>query len=100
LEGGSELKVLSPQMGGFYRSVSPEEDVLVAEGSVVDVNQPLCLLESMKVFSELKLRSFRSAAGDGLYPETSRYRITRILVEDKQTVSAGDLLFIVQPVET
>ena len=100
LEGGNELKVLSPQMGGFYRSVSPEEEMLVAEGSVVDVNQPLCLLESMKVFSELKLRSFRSAAGEGLYPETSHYRITRILAEDKQTVSAGDLLFVVQPVET
>ncbi len=54
----------------------------------------------MEVFSELKLRSFRSAAGEGLYPETSHYRITRILAEDKQTVSAGDLLFVVQPVET
>jgi len=99
LEGGTELKVLSPQMGGFYRSVSPEEDVLVMEGSVVDVNQTLCLLESMKVFSELKLRSFRSAAGGGLYPDTCQYRVSRILAEDKQTVSAGDLLFVVQPIE-
>lgn len=91
-----ELKVLSPQMGGFYRASTPEAEPLVQEGQVIDVHRPLCLMESMKVFTELSLSSFQRPDGAPLYP-VQRYRLNRVIAEDRQTVNQGDLLFVLEP---
>ncbi len=95
LEGG-ELKVLSPQMGGFYRASSPDAPPLVEEGQVIDVTQPLCLMESMKVFTELSLSSYQHPDGSPVYP-VQRYRVNRVLAADRETVNQGDLLLVLQP---
>ena len=95
----NEIKVISPQMGGFYLSPSPEEDPFVREGQVIDIEQPICLLESMKVFSEINLAHFKSDDGQLLYPQNQHYRVTRVIAEDRQTVNEGDLLFIVETVD-
>jgi acetyl/propionyl-CoA carboxylase alpha subunit/acetyl-CoA carboxylase beta subunit len=97
-EDSDEWKVLSPQMGGFYRSPSPEAELLVEEGSVINLETPLCLLESMKVFTELSLGYYKTADGECLYPKDQQFRVTRILAEDQQTVNQGDLLFVLEPV--
>lgn len=85
-------------MGGFYRSPSPETPALVEEGSVINLQTPLCLLESMKVFNEISLNSFKTLDGKSLYPEDQQFRITRVLAEDQQTVNQGDLLFVMESI--
>ena len=95
-----ELKVLSPQTGAFYRSFSPSDPVFVEEGQQIGSGQTLCLLESMKVFNELRLKAYKGGDGELLYLEDSFYRIKKIIPEDKQTVSRGDLLFVIEPEET
>ena len=35
-------------MGGFYRAPSEDDEPFVIEGQVIDVNETLCLIESMK----------------------------------------------------
>ena len=99
LEGSDELKVLSPQMGGFYRAASTEDEPFVSEGQIIDVNQTLCLLESMKVYSELSLADYKSPDGESLYLDDVKYKVTRVIAEDQSTVNQGDLLFVMQPVE-
>jgi len=99
LEGSKELKVLSPQMGGFYRAPSREDEPFVTEGKIIDVNDTLCLLESMKVFTELSLSDYKSQEGEFLYSNTVKYKITRVIAEDQNTVNQGDLLFVMLPLD-
>jgi len=99
LEGSDELKVLSPQMGVFYRAASREDEPFVIEGQIIDVNHSLCLLESMKVFTELSLADYKSPEGEALYPDDVKYKVTRVIAEDQNTVNQGDLLFVMQPVD-
>jgi len=99
LEGSEELKVLSPQMGGFYRATSQDDEPFVSEGQIIDVNQTLCLLESMKVFTELALADYKSSDGDSLYTDKVKYKVTRVIAEDHNTVNQGDLLFVMLPVD-
>ena len=54
----------------------------------------------MKVFNELRLKAYKGGDGELLYLEDSFYRIKKIIPEDKQTVSRGDLLFVIEPEET
>ena len=99
LEGSNELKVLSPQMGGFYVAASSEDEPFVSEGQIVDVNHTLCLLESMKVYTELSLSDYKSPDGESLYLNDVKYKVTRIIAEDQNTVNQGDLLFVMQPID-
>ena len=99
LEGSDELKVLSLQMGGFYRAASREDEPFVSEGQIIDVNHTLCLLESMKVFTELSLADYKSPDGESLYLDDVKYKVTRVIAEDQNTVNQGDLLFVMQPVD-
>ena len=85
-------------MGGFYRAPSQEDESFVTEGQIIDVNNTLCLLESMKVFTELSLADFKSQDGDALYSNKIKYKITRVIAEDQNTVNQGDLLFVMLPV--
>ena len=99
LEGSDELKVLSLQMGGFYRAASREDEPFVNEGQIIDVNHTLCLLESMKVYTELSLADYKSPDGESLYLDDVKYKVTRVIAEDQNTVNQGDLLFVMQPVD-
>jgi hypothetical protein len=67
-------------------------------GDVFDVNQPLCLLEAMKVFENLKLADYNAGNGTELFPPNRQFTITRVQAESGQTVNQGDLLFIVKPI--
>jgi acetyl/propionyl-CoA carboxylase alpha subunit len=97
IENSDELRVLSPRTGVFYPAPTPDDPPFVDIGSEVDVNQPLCLLEAMKVFENLKLADFNLGNGQELFPKDNRFTVTRILAESGQTVNQGDLLFIVKP---
>ena len=47
-------KVVSPLMGTFYRSPDPESGPFVEEGQHVDAGEVVCVIESMKIFTELR----------------------------------------------
>ncbi len=56
LETGSEkaIEVLSPMVGTFYSSASPDSEPYVKIGDHVEAGQTLCILEAMKLFNEIK----------------------------------------------
>ena len=75
-------KILSPMVGTFYQSPSPEEDAYVQVGSAVQADQVVCIVEAMKLFNEIE------AEVDG--------EIAEILVKDGQLVEYGQPLFLVK----
>lgn len=76
-------QVRSPMVGTFYAAADPDSPPFVQVGSNVGPSTVVCLLEAMKVFSEIKA-------------ETSG-TIERVLVRDGETVEYGQALFLVRP---
>ncbi len=76
--------VKSPLMGTFYRSPSPGEKPFVEAGQRVNASDVVCVIESMKVFTEL--RADRAGV------------VKRILVENEALVMKNqDLMEIELP---
>jgi len=75
-------KILSPMVGTYYASPSPDSPVFVKEGDVVKKGQPLAILEAMKIMNELE------AEFD--------CKILKILVDDGKPVEYDMPLFIVE----
>nr|WP_218958346.1 acetyl-CoA carboxylase biotin carboxyl carrier protein [Heyndrickxia oleronia] len=75
-------KIVSPMVGTFYQSPSPDADVYVKVGSTVQSNTVVCIVEAMKLFNEIE------AEVDG--------EIVEILVKDGQLVEYGQPLFLVK----
>ncbi len=75
-------KILSPMVGTYYASPSPDSPVFVKEGDVVKKGQPLAILEAMKIMNELE------AEFD--------CKILKILAEDGKPVEYDMPLFIVE----
>ena len=99
IEGSDELKVLSPSTSIFYGSSSPSEPAFVKEGDIIGVDQTLCLMEAMKMFTPLSLKQF-NRSGAVLYPADQKFKVTRIMNSDGQQVNQGDLLFVVKPIKS
>lgn len=78
------VKVLSPFVGTFYRSPSPEADAYVQEGQMVRKGETLCIIEAMKLMNEIEC-------------ETSG-KIVSIVAENGQPVEYGEPLFLIEPV--
>ncbi|MDN3449904.1 acetyl-CoA carboxylase biotin carboxyl carrier protein [Planococcus sp. APC 3906] len=79
---GDFHKILSPMVGTFYKSPSPEDEAYVQVGSKVSADQVVCIVEAMKLFNEIE------AEVDG--------EIMEILVQDGQLVEYGQPLFLVK----
>jgi len=47
-------KVTSPLMGTFYKASAPGEKPLVEVGQKVNASDVVCMIESMKIFTELR----------------------------------------------
>ena len=77
------VEIVSPMVGTFYRSPSPEAPPYVEIGSQVRKGQTLCILEAMKLMNELE------AEIDGT--------IRGILVENTDPVEYGQPLFLIEP---
>lgn len=75
-------KILSPMVGTFYQSPSPEEEAYVQPGTKVSADQVVCIVEAMKLFNEIE------SEVDG--------EIAEILVKDGQLVEYGQPLFLVK----
>jgi acetyl-CoA carboxylase biotin carboxyl carrier protein len=76
-------KFISPMVGTFYTSSSPEKDPFVSVGKKIKKGEILCVIEAMKLMNEIE------AEYDGVIKE--------ILVEDSQPVEYGQPLFLIQP---
>ena len=98
IEGTDELKVVSNSMGIYYSKASPAEPEFVKVGDVVSVDDTLCLMEAMKIYSSINLKSFNKVGGE-LFSSDKKYKVERINNTNAQQVSAGDLLFVVSPID-
>lgn len=76
-------KIVSPMVGTFYRSSSPDADPYVREGDTVNHKSVVCIVEAMKLMNELE------AEVSGT--------IVKVLAENGQLVEYGQALFLVKP---
>jgi len=76
------LTVMSPIVGVFYRSASPDTEPYVEEGSYVRKGQVLCVVEAMKLMNEIE------SEVDG--------RVVKILQENAKPVEYGEPLFLIE----
>ena len=77
------VPIKSPMVGTFYARPNPDSKPFVSVGSVVDEETDVCVIEAMKTFNTLKAEC--------------RGTITKVLVENGQTVEFGTVLFLVKP---
>lgn len=77
------VTVSSPMVGTVYLAPNPETPSFVKTGETVGPDNTVCLIEAMKVFSEIKAET----AGT----------VERILVSNGQAVQYGQALFMVRP---
>jgi len=75
-------KIVSPMVGTFYRSPSPEAGPFVNVGDKVNEKTTVCILEAMKLMNELEAEV--------------KGEIVEILVENGQLVEYGQPLFLVK----
>lgn len=98
IEGTNEIKVISTSTGIYYSKASPTEPEFIQVGSVIGIEDTLCLMEAMKIYSAINLKSF-NRVGRELFSPDKKYRIERINNANGQQLNTGDLLFVVSPVE-
>ena len=77
------IPIISPMVGTVYLAPNPESPAFVGSGASVGADSTVCLIEAMKVFSEIKAET----AGT----------IERVLVTTGQAVQYGQQLFLVRP---
>jgi acetyl-CoA carboxylase biotin carboxyl carrier protein len=77
------IKIVSPIVGTFYRSPSPEKPPYLKIGDTVKPNTIVCIVEAMKLFNEIEA-------------EVSG-KIIKILTDDASPVEYGQPLFLVDP---
>ena len=77
------VTIASPMVGTFYAASDPESPPFVKVGAEIDPDTPVCIIEAMKVFNEIKAE----VAGT----------IERILVENRQAIEFGQPLMLVRP---
>jgi acetyl-CoA carboxylase biotin carboxyl carrier protein len=77
------VPIVSPMVGTFYVSPSPESAAYVRQGDHINKGQVVCIVEAMKLMNEIE----SEVSGT----------IVRVLAENAQPVEYGQELFQVQP---
>jgi acetyl-CoA carboxylase biotin carboxyl carrier protein len=80
--GSETYKVTSPVMGTFYRASGPGEKPFVEIGQRVKAADVVCVIESMKIFTELRA----DQAGT----------VKRVLVENEEPVMKNQELIEIE----
>jgi acetyl-CoA carboxylase biotin carboxyl carrier protein len=78
------VDILSPMVGTFYRSPTPDEPPFVGVGDRIRPGQTVCIIEAMKLMNELEAE----VAGE----------IVEILVQNAESVEYGQPLMRVNPI--
>ena len=81
--GDNTYTLTSPVMGTFYRASAPGEKPLVEEGQSVTPSDIICVIESMKIFTELRSE----------HPGV----VKKILVENEEPVMKNQALIEIEP---
>jgi acetyl-CoA carboxylase biotin carboxyl carrier protein len=76
-------EIVSPMIGTFYSAASPEAEPYVSEGTRVEPDTVVCIIEAMKVMNEIK------AEKKGV--------IVRLVAENAKPVEFGQPLFEIRP---
>jgi len=79
---GTFKEIVSPMVGTFYRSPSPETAPLIEVGTQITPDGVACIIEAMKVMNEIKAEIGGT--------------VTEILVENGKPVQFGQPLFRVR----
>lgn len=82
-DNGNLVAIESPMVGTFYTSSKPEAPAFVKVGDRVDPDTVVCLIEAMKVFSEVK------AEVSGV--------VKQIVTKNSDSVEFGQTLMLVDP---
>jgi acetyl-CoA carboxylase biotin carboxyl carrier protein len=77
-----DYEIVSPMVGTFYAKSSPDSEKFVSQGSSVDSDTVVCIVEAMKLFNEIEAEV--------------KGEIVEILVEDGELVEYGQPLFRVK----
>lgn len=77
------VSIVSPMVGTFYTSPSPDSDPYVRQGDRVNKGQVVCIVEAMKIMNEIE----SEVSGT----------VVRVLPENAKPVEYGQDLFLVQP---
>jgi acetyl-CoA carboxylase biotin carboxyl carrier protein len=75
-------KIVSPMVGTFYSSPSPDTKAYVGAGDPVSEKTVVCIVEAMKLMNEIEAEV--------------RGQIVQVLVENGQLVEYGQPLFLVK----
>jgi acetyl-CoA carboxylase biotin carboxyl carrier protein len=81
-----KITIVSPIVGTFYRSPSPDADPYVEEGDYVKKGQVLCIVEAMKLMNEIE--------------SEINGRVIKILAESTKPVEYGQALFLIDSTAT
>jgi acetyl-CoA carboxylase biotin carboxyl carrier protein len=82
LAAASEIVIKAPMVGTFYRAPSPESAAYVENGTEINLEMVICIIEAMKVMNEIK------AEVKGV--------VTQVLAENGKPVEFGQPLFKVR----
>ena len=80
------IAIKAPMVGTFYRSANPEAKPYAEIGQTVEVGQVVCIIEAMKLMNEIK--------------SEVKGKIVEILVENARSIEYGQMLFMVEPIES
>lgn len=72
----------SPLHGTFYRSAGPDKPNFVSEGDKVKADDPVCIVEAMKMFNHIKA--------------PCECKVVKFLVEHGKTVEKGEQLVLIE----
>ncbi len=74
-------KVLSPMVGTFYRSPSPEAEPFVKVGDTINAGDTLCIIEAMKMMNQIEA----DVSG----------KVVSIEAESGEPIEFGQVLFVI-----
>ena len=83
IAGEGLSRIETPMVGTFYSAANPDSAPFVTEGSTVEPETVVCLLEAMKIFNEIKAECSGT--------------IEKVLVKNGDSVEFGQPLFLVRP---
>jgi acetyl-CoA carboxylase biotin carboxyl carrier protein len=78
----NQKQILSPFVGTFYRSPSPDGEPYAKEGQTIKKGDSLCIVEAMKLMNEIESEL------NGV--------ILKVLVQNGQPVEFGEPLFLIE----
>ena len=82
-EDDSLTAIVSPMVGTFYRSASPEKPPYAEVSQKVKAGDVVCIIEAMKLFNEIE----SEVSGT----------IVKVMVDNEQPVEYDQVLFLVKP---